>query len=303
MKRILLFIATNLLVVLTISILINLLGVRPGLYRRGIDYQSLLIFCAIWGFAGSFISLQLSRWSAKMSLGVQLIDPANPGHPEAMKLVEVVSRLSRAANLPNIPEIGVYPSREVNAFATGPSASRSLLAVSAGLLERMDDRAIEGVLGHEISHIANGDMVTMTLIQGVVNTFVMFFSRIAVFALENALRSRDDREGPHMGYFMRMMLTSLFETVLMLLASPLVYWFSRTREFRADLGSARIAGRDRMIHALESLRGTERLADPRAAGAVAAFKINGTQQTLLAKLFASHPTIDQRIAALQTAAI
>jgi len=295
-KRIVLFIAVNILVVLTISLLVNLLGLQPYMTARGINYRALLIFCSVIGFTGSFISLQLSRWSAKMAMGVELIDPESPRHPLEARLVESVKGLCQRAGLRTLPEIGIYPSPEVNAFATGPSRSRALLAVSSGLLKGMDSRALEGVLGHEISHIANGDMVTMTLIQGVANTFVMFFARIAAFAIENALRSRDERGG--LGPFAYYILVSVLETAFMLLAAPLVYYFSRTREYRADAGSAQIAGRDTAIHALESLKGLTQVRDDRAP-ALAAFKINGHGTGLLSLLFSTHPPLDARIEALR----
>jgi heat shock protein HtpX len=292
MKRFLLFALTNVLVVVTVSFVINLLGLRPYLSAQGINYESLLIFCAIFGFAGSFISLQMSRWTAKRGMGVQLV-PAD--HP----LVDRVRRLCQAAGLETLPEIGIYRSPEVNAFATGPSRSRSLLAVSSGLLESMDDRAIDGVLGHEISHITNGDMVTMTLLQGVVNTFVMFLARVAAFAIDNMLRSRDDdRRGGGLGYFAHYLLVSVLESVLMLLASPLIYWFSRHREYRADAGSAGITGRETMIHALQSLAAGRAVRDDRAP-ALSAFKINGHGHGLAQLLFSSHPPIEARIAALR----
>ncbi len=299
MKRFLLFLATNILVVVAISLIINILGLKPYLSNQGINYQSLLIFCALFGFAGSFISLQLSRWTAKRGMGVQLIDPQNPGGAFEAGLVARVQRLCQQAGLDTLPEIGIYPSQEVNAFATGPSKSRALLAISSGLLNRMDDRAIDGVLGHEISHIVNGDMVTMTLLQGIVNTFVMFLARIAVFAIDNAMRNRDDeRRGGGLGYFAQYMLISVLESVLMLLASPLVYWFSRHREYRADAGSARMTGRETMIHALESLRSGPRIQDDRAP-AVSAFKIDGRGHGLAQLLFSTHPPLEARIEALK----
>lgn len=300
MKRFLIFVATNLLVVLTISLLVQVLGLQHALYARGADYRGLLVVCAVMGFAGSFISLQLSRWSAKNAMGVQLIDPANPNGDFEARLVERVKRLCQGAGLETLPEIGVYESPEVNAFATGPSRSRSLLAISTGLLNAMDSRAVDGVLGHEISHIVNGDMVTMTLLQGVVNTFVMFLSRVGAMLIDNAMRSRDDdgREGGGLGYFAHYMLVSVLETVLMLLASPLVYWFSRQREYKADAGSARITGRDTMIHALQSLQSGRRIRDDRAP-AVSMFKIDGHGHGLAQLLFSTHPPIEKRIEALK----
>ena len=299
MKRIALFVVVNLLVVVTISFLVNLLGLRPYLSASGIDYQALLIFCSIFGFAGAFISLQLSRWSAKMAMGVELINPENPSGPQEARLVEAITGLCQRAGLSPLPEIGIYRSPEVNAFATGPSRSRSLLAVSSGLLQQMDGRAVEGVLGHEISHIVNGDMVTMTLIQGVVNTFVMFLARIIAFAIDNALRGRDrERRGGGLGFFAQYLLIMVLESVLFLIASPVIYYFSRTREYRADAGSARLSGAETMIHALESLQSATQVEDKRAP-ALSTFKINGHGRGLAALLFSTHPPIEARIAALR----
>lgn len=298
MKRVFLFLAVNFLVVVTISLAINLLGLKPWLTASGLNYMSLLVFCALFGFGGSFISLQLSRWMAKTAMGVHLIDPKRPGGEAEAFLVEKVRALSTQAGIEVLPEIGIYDSPEVNAFATGPSKNRALVAVSTGLLDRMDSTAVEGVLGHEISHVANGDMVTMTLIQGVVNTFVMFVARVAAFMIDNFLRSRDDEGRGGLGYFAHMMVVMLLETVLMLLASPLIYWFSRRREFRADAGSARIAGRQTMIHALESLLRSKDRVDGRHAS-LATLKINGKARGLIAYLYASHPPLEASIEALR----
>ncbi|MBI5201025.1 MAG: M48 family metalloprotease, partial [Elusimicrobia bacterium] len=207
MKRTFLLIAVNLLVVLTISFFINLLGFRPYLSSRGLDYRGLLVFCAAFGFMGSFISLQLSRFTAKMSMGVQLIDPERPDGEAERLLVGTVRDLCRKAGITTLPEIGVYPSSEVNAFATGPSKNRALVAVSSGLFQAMDEQGLVGVLGHEISHITNGDMVTMTLLQGVANTFVMFFARVGAMLIDGYLRGRDDeRRGGGLGYWGQYML-------------------------------------------------------------------------------------------------
>jgi len=299
MKRIALFMAVNLAVVLTISVLGSVLGIQPYLTARGIDYGSLLALCALWGFAGSFISLQLSRWMAKRAMGVHLVDLDRPGGQSERFLVEKVRTLSMKAGIEVMPEVGVYESPEVNAFATGPSKNRALVAVSTGLLERMDSQAVEGVLGHEISHVANGDMVTMTLVQGVVNTFVMFFARVLAFALSSMLGSRDrDEDRPVMGGFAHHMLVMLLETVLMMLASPIVYWVSRRREFRADAGSAHLTSRQTMIHALQSLAGA-RVGATEAAPSVAALMIHGEPQGLWSKLYSSHPPLEARVAALR----
>jgi heat shock protein HtpX len=303
MKRIELFMAVNLAVVLSISVLGSVLGIRPYLSERGIDYGALLALCALWGFAGSFISLQLSRWMAKRAMGVVLIDPDRPGGQAERFLVDKVRSLSAKAGIEVLPEIGLYDSPEVNAFATGPSKNRALVAVSTGLLERMDSQAVEGVLGHEIAHVANGDMVTMTLVQGVVNTFVMFFARVLAFAISSALSSRDrDDERPAMGGFGQYMLVMLLETLLMALASPLVYWVSRRREYVADAASARLTSRQTMIHALESLAGT-RVAATAAAPSVATMMIHGEPRGLWAKLYASHPPLEDRVAALRGAVL
>ncbi len=298
MKRFILFIAVNLLIMLAVTLVVNIFHIQPYLTRTGINYRGLLIFCSLFGFGGAFISLQLSRVAAKWSMGVQLLDPENPGSPREARIVDIVRAACRKAGLSHLPEIGVYQSPEVNAFATGPSRRRALLAISSGLLDAMDERAIEGVVGHEISHIVNGDMVTMTLVQGVVNTFVYFAAQIAAFAIENAMRSRDEEGRGGLGFFAQYILIYALETGLMFLASPLIYAFSRWREYRADAGSARLEGRDTMIHALESLKTATQVVDSRAP-AYSAFKINGRGHGLWALLFASHPPIDARIRALQ----
>lgn len=295
-KRIFLFLAVNVLVVLTISFVLNLLGIRPYLNERGIDYQSLLAFCFVWGFMGAFISLAISRIMAKMAMGVQVIDP-NSAKGSEKELLNMVYRLSQKAGLTTMPEVGVYQSPEVNAFATGPTRSRSLVAVSTGLLDRMDAQAVEGVLGHEVAHIANGDMVTMTLLQGVINTFVMFFARVAAWALSNAMSGDRDRErgsSPMVSYGFQI----LFEIVFSLLGAMVVAAFSRYREFRADKGGATVAGKEKMIHALESLKGTLERVD-QSHPALASFKISGRPKGLLA-LLATHPDLDTRIERLRS---
>jgi heat shock protein HtpX len=192
-KRIGLFLLTNLLVILVVTIIFQVFGIGRYTTQYGIDYGQLMVFCLVWGMAGALISLAMSRWTAKMFMKVQLIDPSTPD-PHARELVQTVSRLAEAANIP-MPEVGIYPSNEVNAFATGPSKSRSLVAVSAGLLQRMRREEVEGVLGHEIAHIANGDMVTMTLLQGVINAFVMFLARVIAFGIDQAMRDRSNGRG------------------------------------------------------------------------------------------------------------
>lgn len=231
-KRIFLFLVTNLVIVLTLSVILSLLGVQPGGGLEG-----LAIFSLVWGMGGAFISLQMSRWIAKRATGVQLVD-GRTGQQEIDWLYGTVERLTRQANLP-MPEVGVYESGEVNAFATGPSKNRSLVAVSTGLLRTMQHNEIEGVLAHEVAHIANGDMVTMTLLQGVVNAFVIFFARV----IASAMRGDDSRGGRGGNFFVVLLL----EMVLGLLGSMVTAWFSRQREFRADRGGAQLAGRGNMV--------------------------------------------------------
>ena len=300
-RRIFLFLALNALVILTLSTLMQVLGVQPYLTRSGIDYQSLLWFCGIWGMGGAFISLALSRIIAKWSMGVRLVD-AQDLDPSHRALVATVERLAQRAGLPNTPEVGIFDSPEVNAFATGPTRSRALVAVSTGLLQAMRPDEVEGVLGHELAHVANGDMVTMTLLQGVVNAFAMFLSRAIAFAAAQALRGdRDERnERPSMAnYGTQMVIQFALEMVFMLLGSILVAWFSRQREFRADAGGAQIAGRDRMVRALQRLAENYERVDPRPqASAVQTLKISAHPRGLGA-LFASHPPLEDRIQALR----
>lgn len=288
-KRVLMFLAINLLVVLTISLVLNLLNIPMTI---GDGQTGLLIMCLIWGMGGAFISLALSRFFARVSLGVQLIDPRQ-ADGEARWLVQTVYDLAARAQIRKMPQVGIYNSPEVNAFATGPTRNRALVAVSTGLLQRMDRREVEGVLGHEIAHIANGDMVTMTLIQGIVNAFVMFLARIIASVVANGGNS-DERRG---GGFMYYMLVMAIESVLMFLAMPLVMWFSRQREFRADRGGALFAGKDKMIAALRSLQRSQDLILADQAS-VATLKISGKSRSWMA-LFSTHPSLEERIERLQ----
>ena len=296
-KRIFLFLATNILIMVAISVVVTILGMFfPGLRQGGLG--GLLALSLIWGMVGSFISLQLSRWMAKHSLGIQLVDGAT-GHPDLDWLHATVERLARDAALP-MPEVGFYESDEVNAFATGPSKSRSLVAVSTGLLRTMDRSEVEGVLGHELSHVANGDMVTMALLQGVVNAFVMFFARIVGWAAGRALAgNRDDDRGPSASEWMiQMAVTMVMQILLGILASLVTSWFSRRREFRADAGGARLAGRAKMIAALRKLQSVHEALDPRA-GELATLKISGKSWIAA---FSTHPPLDVRIEALERGA-
>ena len=285
-KRIFLFILTNIAVILTLSIVAAILGVGSGIGPDGLNIQALAVFCLFWGMGGAFISLQMSRWIAKRATGVQLVD-GRTGNHQADWLYETVARLTRQANLP-MPEVGLYDSPEVNAFATGPSKSRSLVAVSTGLMRSMRQDEIEGVLAHEVSHIANGDMVTMTLLQGVMNAFVMFFARVIAYALT---RSGDSRNNNGSYY----LIVIVLQVVLGILGALIVNWFSRYREFRADHGGATLAGRERMIGALRRLAANHEVETQHQA--LATMKINGGRSW--AALFSTHPPLEERIAALE----
>ena len=295
-KRVLLLLVVNILVMITVTAVLGLLHAQRYFPAGGLG--GLAVFCLVWGFAGAFISLALSRVMAKWFMGVRVIPPET-SDPTLRQLVETVHGLARQAGLPALPEVGVYESPEVNAFATGPTRSRALGAVSSGLLQQMGQRDISGVLGHEITHVANGDMVTMTLIQGVVNAFAMFLSRVLAYVITQAMRSRDERGG---GFWMQYLLQMVFQVVFLILGSIVVAWFSRWREFRADAGGARLAGRENMIGALRAL---QRLHDPEAMAAEAqrarsfqSMKISGSGNQFLA-LFASHPPLEERIARLE----
>jgi heat shock protein HtpX len=293
MKRVLLFLATNLAIVFVLSIVAQLLGVDRYLAARGAELNQLLIVAAVFGFGGAFISLAISKWMAKMSMGVKVIE--QPRTSMEQWLVSTVRRQAQAAGI-GMPEVGIFNSPEPNAFATGARRDASLVAVSTGLLERMNQNEIEAVLGHEITHVSNGDMVTLTLIQGVVNTFVIFLSRVLGDIVDRTLFGRRDDDGRSAGngpaYFI---LVIVFQLVLGFLANLIVLWFSRYREFRADRGGAKLSGRDNMISALERLKAAH---EP-LPSQFAAFGIAGEGPGKLAKLFMSHPPLDERIAALR----
>lgn len=290
-KRVLLFLLTNILVIATITIVTNLLGLHHYLTEHGIDYAALATFCAIWGSAGAFISLLMSKFMAKMAMGVVIINPKTATADE-QELLQLVYRLAKQAGLKTMPEVGIYSSPEVNAFATGPTRNNSLLAVSSGLMMGMDRNEIEGVLGHEVSHIANGDMVTMTLIQGVVNAFALFLSRIVAYAVSIALSRGNDRDGRGMSMLTYSLLTIVFDILFTLFGSMLVAMFSRWREYRADSGGAQLAGRDNMIAALRRLQKMSDKEDDRAP-ALAALKISHKGSVI--ELFSSHPPLAKRI--------
>lgn len=296
-KRVFLFLAVNILVVVTLSIILNIFHIQPFLQGYGLNIQSLLIFCFIWGMGGAFISLALSKQMAKWMLGVRMIK-TDTGDSELRSLIATVHQLARDAHLPDMPEVGIYESPEPNAFATGPTKRRSLVAVSTGLLRKMSQKELEGVLAHEISHISNGDMVTMTLIQGVVNAFVMFLARVLAYVFSGMGRSRDG--GSSGSYVSYMLFVFLFEVVFMVLGSIVVCWFSRFREFRADRGGAGLAGKDKMIAALESLQRMQQIRDPQTEKpSFQAFKISTHGKSGLMMLFATHPPLEQRIGRLR----
>lgn len=290
MKRIFLFILTNLAVMLVINITLRLLGVDRMLDQSGaINFNNLLIMSLVIGFAGSIISLFMSKWSAKRMVGAQIIE--HPSDPTERWLVDTVKRQAMSAGI-GMPEVAIYDAPDVNAFATGWNRNNALVAVSRGLLHSMSKDEAEAVLAHEISHVANGDMVTLTLIQGVVNTFVIFFSKLFGHFVDRVLLKNDERNGPGIGAFVAEIVAQL---VLGILASMIVMWFSRHREFRADAGGASLAGREKMIAALERLKmNHEQAALPKE---MAASGISGG--SAISKLFMTHPPLDERIAALR----
>ncbi|MCY8958910.1 protease HtpX [Bacillus atrophaeus] len=294
-KRIFLFILTNILVITTIGIVLSIIGAATGVgtYFTGdgrINVGALLVFSLVVGFVGSFMSLLMSRWMAKMMMGVRVLNPEKQAlsHDE-QHLVDRVHRLSRSAGLTKMPEVGIYNSSEVNAFATGPSKRRSLVAVSSGLLQQMDDAAVEGVLAHEVAHIANGDMVTMTLLQGIVNTFVVFLSRIAAW-----IASRFVKED--LAPIVHFIAVIVFQIVFSILGSLVVFAYSRHREFHADRGGADLAGKDKMIHALQTLKHYSSRVVEEEQTAVQTLKINGKKHS---SLFSTHPDLDERIRRLE----
>ncbi len=293
MKRIALFLMTNLAIIVVLSITLRLLGVERILDAQGagLDLNSLLIFSSVFGFGGAFISLAMSKWIAKRSTGARVI--SQPANATEQWLVSTVQRQAEQAGIGK-PEVAIFESPQPNAFATGASRNSALVAVSTGLLHAMDRREVEAVLAHEVSHVANGDMVTLTLIQGVVNTFVIFFSRVIGHFVDRVVFKTERGHGPAFW-----ITTILAELVLGFLASMIVMWFSRQREFRADAGGASLAGRQHMIAALERLQQGQASAMP---GELVAFGINNRTGQGISRLFMSHPPIAERIAALRQAA-
>lgn len=293
MMRIGLFLLTNIAVILVASFTLSLLGVPGYLQQNGdINFTSLLIFCAVFGMAGSFVSLALSKFMAKRGAGVKIIEQAQT--QEEQWLLDTVAELSQKAGI-GMPEVGIFPSPQSNAFATGMNRNNALVAVSQGLLRNMDRRAVRAVIGHEIGHVANGDMITLSLLQGVINTFVMFFARVLGTFIDRAV-FKNENDGHGMGYFLVVMV---LEVILGILASTIVMWFSRFREYRADAAGAALTDKQSMIMALESLR-REYDVPSQLPETMQAFGIRGGLPKNLGALFASHPPLEMRIKALQT---
>jgi heat shock protein HtpX len=292
--RILLFLATNMAILLVASISLSLLGVNSIMAQNGIDLDlgSLLIFCAVFGMAGSLVSLFISKWMAKRSTRTQVI--TEPSNSNERWLMTTVAELAEKAGI-GMPEVGIFPSPQANAFATGWNRNSALVAVSEGLLQQMKPNEVRAVLAHEIGHVANGDMITLTLIQGVVNTFVMFFARIIGHTIDRVVFKTERGHG--IGFYI---VTFITEIILGILASTIVMWFSRWREFRADAAGARLAGRDNMIAALQCLQAQQGLPDD-MPGEMTALAISSQQKTSFAALFSSHPPLDKRIQALRDA--
>jgi len=295
MKRIFLFLLTNILVIATLSLISNALGLYGYFDSYGLDYYALASICLLWGMGGSIIALMLSRWTAKMMMNVSVISPDTTIQQER-NLLNTVYSIARRAGLQIMPEVGLYHSKELNAFATGPTKNRALVAVSTGLLNSMTADEIEGVLAHEVTHITNGDMVTMTLIQGVINAFSMFLSRVIAYIVHNMLVKDRSDERHKTSPALYHSLAIIFDIIFTLLGSLVVAAFSRYREYRADKGGAHLVGRHKMIAALEHLRSATTFA---SNGFVEPLKINRKRSHFLS-LLASHPDIGLRIEALNS---
>lgn len=294
MMRIGLFLLTNIAVLIVASITLNLLGVDHYVSGAGLNMTSLLIFCTVFGFAGSFISLFLSKKMAKMTTGTEIITQAR--NSDEQWLLDTVAELSEKAGI-KMPEVGIFPAQQANAFATGWNKNDALVAVSLGLLQRFQKEEVKAVMAHEIGHVANGDMVTMSLVQGVINTFVMFFARIAGYAVDSFLKSNDEESQPGtgIGYFITVIV---FEIIFGILASFVVSWFSRYREFRADEAGADLSSNHAMIGALQRLKAEYEMPD-QMPGQLTAFGISSHMKSGLMELMSSHPPLDKRIEALQ----
>lgn len=291
LKRFGMLILINALIMITINVILNVLGVQPYLQAYGINYASLAAFCLVWGFGGAFISLLMSKFMAKMMMGVQIIEP-EAREPEAQWLIQTVYRLARNANLSKMPEVGVFESEEMNAFATGPSRSSSLVAVSTGLMRKMNRDEVEGVLAHEIAHVANGDMVTMTLVQGVVNAFGMFLARVIGHILSTQVEEKN-------AHTVRFIATIILDILFNILGMFVVSAFSRWREYRADAGGAALGGKDKMIRALQRLQ--HETAPVPDEAPLATFQISD-RKTKFIDLLRTHPRLEDRIERLQKGA-
>lgn len=289
MRRVIYFLITNLAILIVLGTVLRITGVGHFLTPYGLDYQSLLIFAAVFGMGGAFISLALSKWSAKRLTRARVI--SEPSNEAERWLIRTVSELAQKAGV-GMPEVAVYPADDLNAFATGMRKNKALVAVSSGMLRRMDSEKVRAVLAHEIAHVKNGDMVTLALIQGVINTFVIFFARIIGHFVDRVVFRNESGHG--IGFWVT---TIVAEIVLAILASIIVFWFSRMREYRADSGAAELVGKRPMIGALEALKASIR--QPHLPDQMAAFGISGTKRRGLTALFATHPDLDARINALE----
>jgi len=292
MRRIIYFLFTNIAILIVLSAAMRVLGIEPYLSAHGLNYQSLLLFALVFGMGGSFISLALSKWTAKKISGAQVIK--EPENETERWLVMTVSELASRSNI-GMPEVAIFPSDDMNAFATGMRKNSSLVAVSSGLLRKMNREKVKAVLAHEVAHVANGDMVTLALIQGVVNTFVLFLSRVIGHTVDRVVFKNERGHGP--GFWIT---TIIAEMVLAILASIIVFYFSRKREYRADSGASALVGKKPMIGALEALKASVR--QPHLPDKLAAFGISGTKRRGLTALFATHPDLDDRINALKMSA-
>ncbi len=296
-KRIGLMFLVGLLISITVSMIASFLGINRFIGPAGLNYGALMAFCLLWGFVGAFVSLMISKWMAKSMMGVQIVTENGP-HRE---LVQTVHKLARRAGLTEMPEVGIYQGEELNAFATGPSKNNSLVAVSTGLLTQMNEHEVEGVLAHEVAHIANGDMVTMALISGIMNAFVMFLARVLGFFIANAMRGNNDDRDEAPNPFVYYIVVFVLDIVLGILASMVVAWFSRYREFKADKGGAQLAGRDKMIAALSCLNrfySKMESANSKSEPAFQAMQISSKKSFM--SLFSTHPPLEDRINALRS---
>ena len=292
MKRVVLFLATNIAIIFVLSISLQIFGFEGFLQKNGVDlnFESLLLFAAIFGFGGSFISLAISKWMAKRSTGAKVI--TQPSTPMERWLVRTVERQAKQAGI-GMPEVAIYPANEINAFATGANRNKALVAVSSGLLSYMSQDEAEAVLAHEVSHVANGDMITLSLIQGVVNTFVIFFSRVIGHTIDKVIFKNERGHG--IAFWVSSIIADI---ILGILASTIVMWFSRQREYRADIGGAELAGTHKMIAALKRLQSNQ-VSFSELPDQLTAFGISGIRKSKLGALFLSHPPLEQRIQALE----